>query len=145
MTHDESMKTAAPRAIVLVVDDEAPLRAVHRRFLQDAGYRVLEASDGEEGIAKAIGDDAIDLLIADLQMPVLGGEEMVRRIRLTRPRLPVLYVTGKIDALMDKRPLDDLEAFLEKPFTPSGLQQAVSLLLFGTTGARPGAAAPGKK
>jgi DNA-binding response OmpR family regulator len=60
------------------------------------------------------------------------GEEMVRRIRTTRPDLPVLYVTAHIDSLMDVRPLFEAEAFLEKPFTMAGLREAISLLLSGT-------------
>jgi two-component system cell cycle sensor histidine kinase/response regulator CckA len=122
---------------VLVVDDEAGLRAVERRVLEDQGYHVIEAASGAEGIDQLAGDMVVDLLIADLQMPGLGGEEMVRRIHLRRPGLPVLYVTGRIDRLMDARPLCDSEAFLEKPFTPSGLREAVSLLLNGSIAGPP--------
>ncbi len=123
-------------ATVLTVDDEAALRAVERRILEQEGYQVIEAADGAEGVAAAAGDAVIDLLIADLNMPGLSGEEMVRRIQVTRPGLPVLYVTGRIDRLMDARPLGEAEAFLEKPFTPAGLREAVSLLLHGTIGPR---------
>jgi len=119
---------------VLVVDDDAAVREVERRVLEDAGYAVLEATNGVEGIERLAGDTAIDLLIADLQMPVLGGAEMVRRIRLVRPDLRVLYVTGHIHSLMDARPLWEGEAFLEKPFSIAGLREAVSLLLKGTLG-----------
>jgi FixJ family two-component response regulator len=65
-------------------------------------------------------------------MPGLGGDEMVSRIRTTRPDLKVLYVTGHIDKLMDSRPLWEGEAFLDKPFTAAGLTEAVSLLLHGS-------------
>lgn len=136
MTQEESVALAATGPVVLVVEDEAPLRAVQKRILAEEGYRVVEAADGAEGIARASGDAVVDLLIADLHMPNMGGEEMVRQIRLTRPTLPVLYVTGRIDRLMDVRPLDPAEAFLEKPFSPAGLQEAVSLLLKGTIGKR---------
>ncbi len=72
--------------------------------------------------------------MADLDMPELGGDEMVRRIRATRPDLRVLYVTGNIDRLLDdERPeLRDGEAFLDKPFSAVGLLEAVSLILYGT-------------
>jgi len=118
---------------VLVVDDEAPMRAFERRILESVGYCVLEATNGAEGIDRLAGDARLDLLIADLEMPVLGGDEMARRIRLARPDLRVLYVTGHIDRLMDARPLWEGEAFLEKPFSDVGLLEAVSLLLHGTT------------
>ena len=91
---------------------------------------MTEASDGTAGIAALAQQPAIDLLIADLDMPGIGGDEMVRQIRRMRPELPVLYVTGHIDRLMDARPLWEGEAFLEKPFSPDGLRQAVSLLLY---------------
>ena len=65
-------------------------------------------------------------------MPELGGDEMVSRVRTTRPDLKVLYVIGRIDRLMDARPLWAGEAFLDKPFTAAGLTEAVGLLLHGT-------------
>jgi two-component system cell cycle sensor histidine kinase/response regulator CckA len=67
-----------------------------------------------------------------LNMPGLGGNEMVRRIRTTRPDLKVLYVSGHISRIMDARPLWEGEAFLNKPFTNDGLREAVALLLYGT-------------
>jgi two-component system, cell cycle sensor histidine kinase and response regulator CckA len=119
---------------VLVVDDEPEVRAVERRVLEGVGYCVLEATNGAEGIDRIAGAVRLDLLIADLQMPVVCGDEMVRRIRAARPDIPVLFVTGHIDRLMDARSLWEGEAFLEKPFTVVGLREAVSLLLHGTLG-----------
>jgi two-component system cell cycle sensor histidine kinase/response regulator CckA len=119
-------------ATILVVDDEAGIRTVARRALEDAGYQVLEASDGRAAIKLLAEGAELDLLIADLNMPGLDGNEMVRRIRTTRPDLKVLYVSGHISRLMDARPLWDGEAFLNKPFTNENLREAVSLLLYGT-------------
>jgi CheY-like chemotaxis protein len=119
--------------LVLVVDDEGPIRHMERRILEGGGYRVIEAPGGAEGVAMLEDGKAIDLLIADLDMPELGGEEMVRRIRAARPDLKVLYVTAHIDRLLDVRQmLWEGEAFLDKPFTAKGLLEAVSLLLYGT-------------
>lgn len=118
---------------VLVVDDEAPVRQMQRRILEKNGYQILDAPSGAEAIAMIEKGQALDLLIADLDMPELGGDEMVRRIRMTRPDLKVLYVTGHIDGLLDVRAtLWEGEAFLEKPFTADGLREAVALLLYGT-------------
>lgn len=124
----------APNALptVLVVDDEAPIRQVVRRVLEEDGYQVSEASNGLEAIALLAEGAPLDLLLADLDMPELGGDEMVRRIRATRPDLKVLYVTGHIDRLMDARPLWEGEAFLDKPFSMAGLREAAALLLHGT-------------
>lgn len=118
--------------LVLVVDDEASIRQMEMRILQKGGYRVIEASGGKEALAVLRDGVALDLLIADLDMPELSGENMVRRIHTTRPNLKVLYVTGNIDRLLDARSLVwEGEAFLDKPFTANGLLDAVSLLLTG--------------
>jgi two-component system cell cycle sensor histidine kinase/response regulator CckA len=132
----KSRKDTPAVLTVLVVDDEAPVRVVQRRILEEDGYQVLEAADGAQGVALLAGDVHLDLLIADLDMPVLSGDEMVRCVRLARPDLRVLYVTGHIDRLMDARPLWEGEAFLEKPFSGAGLREAVSLLVRGTIGRR---------
>jgi two-component system cell cycle sensor histidine kinase/response regulator CckA len=118
--------------LVLVLDDEAPIREIQRRILEKAGYRVIEASSGADAFTLLEGTEDLDLLIADLEMPELTGEEVVRRIRMARPDLKVLYVTGHIDRLLDARStLWEGEAFLDKPFTARGLLEAVSLLLYG--------------
>jgi len=121
-----------PLTNVLVVDDEPMIRQISRRTLEACGYRVTEASGGLEAIELLSHGTPLDLLIADLDMPELTGDEMVRRIRAARPDLKVLYVTGHIDLVMDARPLWDGEAFLDKPFSPTGLREAVALLLYGT-------------
>jgi two-component system cell cycle sensor histidine kinase/response regulator CckA len=126
--------------IVLVVDDEAPVRAVERRVLEHLGYSVLEATNGTDLVEVLAGGTRIDLLIADLDMPVVRGDEMARRVRRARPDLPVLYVTGHVDWLME-HPLEEGEAFLEKPFTAAGLLEAVSRLLPSAPGDNGG---PGK-
>jgi CheY-like chemotaxis protein len=117
---------------VLVVDDEPLIRQISRRTLESHGYQVTEAASGLEAIELLSHGAPLDLLIADLDMPELTGDEMVRRIRAARPDLKVLYVTGHIDLLMDARPLWYGEAFLEKPFKPTALREAVALLLHGT-------------
>jgi two-component system cell cycle sensor histidine kinase/response regulator CckA len=101
--------------------------------LEVAGYEVTQAASGLEAIEMLSAGAPLDLLLADLDMPNLGGEEMARRLRATRPDLKVLYVTGHIDRLMDQRPvLWDGEAYLDKPFTAQALLEAVSLILYGT-------------
>src|ERR1700704_2556207 len=129
-------KSGSAERAVLVVDDEAPIRRIARRVLEEDGYHVTEAGNGLEAIALLSKGITLDLLMADLDMPELTGDEMVRRIRALRPDLKVLYVTGHIDKLMDARPLWEGEAFLDKPFSAAGLREAVSLLLRGTLRAR---------
>ena len=118
---------------VLVVDDEAPMRALERRILEHGPYEVLEASGAAEAFGILKSGRHIDLLIADLDMPELSGEEMVRRIHAVRPGQKVLYVSGNVDRLLDARQiLGDGEAFVDKPFTAKALLEGVSLLLFDT-------------
>jgi two-component system cell cycle sensor histidine kinase/response regulator CckA len=119
---------------VLVVDDEAPVRDIERRVLEHLGYQVLEATDGTQLIDLLAGGARVDLLIADLDMPVVRGDEVARRIRRSRPDLPVLYVTGHTDWLMDGRTLGKGEAFLGKPFSADGLRDAVLKLVQSTAG-----------
>ena len=95
--------TGSQSPLVLVVDDEEPIRQMERRILEKDGYRVIEAGNGADGVAMLKDGKTIELLIADLDMPEMGGEEMVRRIRTARPDLKVLYVTAHIDKLLDVR------------------------------------------
>jgi CheY-like chemotaxis protein len=125
--------TKTDEPLVLVVDDEPPIRQMEMRILQSGGYRVMEAAGGLEALAMLEQGVAPDLLIADLDMPELTGEDMVRRVHAARPSQKVLYVTANIDRLLDARSLIwEGEAFLDKPFTTKGLLEAVSLLLTGT-------------
>jgi CheY-like chemotaxis protein len=114
---------------VLVVDDEAPMRELERRVLEGLGYCVLEATNGEDLVDLLARGTHFDLLIADLNMPVVRGDDVARRIRRSRPDLRVLYVTGHSDWLMDGRALIQGEALLAKPFSAEGLRDAVSRLL----------------
>ena len=123
----------ANKATVLVVDDEPRTRELERRILETGPYVVLEASGAEEAFGILAKGQKIDLLIADLEMPGLTGEEMVAKIRSKLPGQKVLYVSGVVDRLLDARKiLGDGEAFLDKPFTSKGLLEAVSLLLYDT-------------
>ncbi|PYR27123.1 MAG: hypothetical protein DMF92_17010 [Acidobacteria bacterium] len=123
-----------PKSVVMVVDDEESVRKLACRFLELAGFRVIEARDGAEALALIDDATPVDLLCADMNMPVLPGDEMARQLRLRQPDLKVLYVSGFVDSLFEKRhTLWQGEAFLEKPFTSKGLLEAVSLLLHGRT------------
>ena len=120
------------RGTVLVVDDEQGVRALARRILEGGGYQVIEAGHGGEAVEIMTGSAHIDFLIADLDMPVMRGEEMAVKIRTLRPDMRVLYVTAHSEQLFKERPeLIEGEAFLDKPFTVRGLLEAVSLLKVG--------------
>ncbi len=115
----------AAKGTLLVVDDESAVRKTMRRILESAGYRVLEASSGENAlrICRAHGD-AIDLLVSDLRMPKMDGRELTRRARELRPEMSVLLVSG----LVDEGPLPT-EGVLAKPFSPGSLLRRVEQIL----------------
>jgi len=127
------MKPTRGAPIVLVVDDDDAVRHVARRILESEAYAVIEASSGEEALTLLSCGMEVDLLLTDLDMPGLAGEDLAQMFRAARPDLKVLYVSGVIDRLLDERPvLGAGEAFLTKPFTHAGLLEGVALLLFET-------------
>ena len=127
------MKGAAGAPInVLLVDDEEQVRMFVERVLREGGYETTTAGDGPEAIEAASKMTALDVLITDVMMPQMAGDELARRLRHNQPALKVLYLTGFSDRLFsDKVVLWEDESFLEKPCSVKGLLEAVSLLVFG--------------
>ena len=127
---------------ILVVDDEETVRRFVERVLQDAGYQTATASGGAEAIEAAARLGSFELLVTDVMMPQMTGDELARRLRLKEPDLKILYLTGFSDRLFkEKVMLWENEAFLEKPCTLKSLKEAVSLLLSGHVDRAPGGAA----
>jgi len=84
---------SSPRARILVVDDEASLRRIAQYRLAEAGYEVALAEDGAKAL-DAFAAFGPDLVITDLKMPGMGGEDLVREILRREPGTPVVVVTG---------------------------------------------------
>jgi len=125
---------AAPRRPLraLVVDDEELVIKFVERVLREAGYDTATASDGPEALDVAAGAETFDILVTDVMMPQMTGDELARQIRASTPEIKVLYLTGFSDRLFkEKVTLWADEAFLDKPSSVKGLLEAVSLLLFG--------------
>ena len=120
---------------ILAVDDEPGVLALVLRCLgDDERVTLIEASSGKEALERIANGPALDLLITDLRMPEMEGDELARRVRLLDPDLKVLYLTSHADRLFEaKQQLWAAEAYLDKPFTREGLREAVALLLFGRT------------
>jgi two-component system cell cycle sensor histidine kinase/response regulator CckA len=124
---------------VLVVDDEELVRKFVERVMREAGYRTATASDGPEALDVAAKLETLDILVTDVMMPQMTGDEVARRIRQSTPGIKVLYLTGFSDRLFkEKVTLWADEAFLDKPCSVKGLLEAVSLLLFGRLELPPG-------
>jgi CheY-like chemotaxis protein len=118
---------------VLIVDDEEPIRRLVERILTQAGYLTATASDGPDALRVARALARLDMLVTDMMMPGMDGGELARRLRGDRDGLKVLYVTGWSDRVFEvKRAACPGEAFLEKPFSPQGLRDAVAGLAAGT-------------
>jgi len=123
----------APRGTetILLAEDEQDVREVAREFLESGGYTVLEAKDGTEAVGlveKHQGD--IDLLITDMVMPGITGQELALRLREIRPNLRMLYMSGYSDgAALNSALSDSSVRLLTKPFSRSALLRAVKELL----------------
>ena len=88
-------KDLSGRGVILLVEDEAPVRSFAARALQLRGYSVLEAESGEEALEILEDDTAhVDLFISDVIMPGLDGPSWVREARKTRPEIPTIFVSG---------------------------------------------------
>jgi two-component system cell cycle sensor histidine kinase/response regulator CckA len=112
------------RGLVLFADDEDAIRWLGRRFLEADGWSVLEAADGLEALQVIEALTArLDLVVTDLNMPRVTGQELAEVLSIFRPELPVLGITGFLSALTHDRRLP----VLPKPFTPGSLLQAVRL------------------
>jgi len=133
------MKQAPAHPIsVLIVDDEPSVQRFVERVLSEAGYSTKVAGDGPEALEVASRMDEFDLVVTDVMMPQMTGDELARRLRVQHPTVKVLYLTGFSDRLFkEKVTLWADEAFLDKPCTVKGLLEAVSLLLFGSFDAPP--------
>jgi DNA-binding response OmpR family regulator len=79
---------------ILLVDDDLDLREVVAAILSEPGYTVLTASDGYEAL-RVLVDRVVDLMITDVQMPGISGFELARQAKLMRPRLHVIYLSGR--------------------------------------------------
>src|ERR1700722_13944 len=116
---------------VLLVEDEQSVRQLVRETLKARGYRVLEAENGEAGLAVAARHEKpIDLVITDVVMPELGGRELAQRLVKARPQIKVLYLSGYTeDAVVNDGTIDSANAFLQKPFTLQNLARKVREVL----------------
>ena len=108
---------------ILLVEDEAAVRALTKKILTQKGYRVLEASDGAIALRIAAGHvGEIDLVLTDVAMPNLGGRGMVEELRELSPGMRVLFMSGypKEEVFPDKQSAKHTP-YLQKPFTSDTL------------------------
>ncbi|MCW6529786.1 response regulator [Sphingomonas sp. MMSM20] len=109
---------------VLLVEDEAMVRAVAERALSRQGYTVLSAENGEAALELLETCQAPDLLISDVVMPQMDGPTMARHVRERYPHLPILFMSGYAEEQLRKSIDLDNVAFLPKPFSVQQLGEA---------------------
>jgi two-component system, cell cycle sensor histidine kinase and response regulator CckA len=124
---------------ILLVEDDELVRGLTSKTLQMGGYQVLEATNGEEAIALCEQNrNIVDLLITDIVMPKLRGEELAKRLRSYCPDMTILYMSGYTEnAIIQNGALDSCFNFLPKPFTPVELMRLVRGLLEKRKGRKP--------
>lgn len=112
-----------PLELVMIVDDEEFVTLLASRVMTDQGYRVVTASDGFEAIEvyQKLGS-AIDLVILDLNMPLMDGSEVFRELRQLNPKVPVVLSSGFADAERLRGMMaNGLRGFIPKPYTQEKL------------------------
>jgi PAS domain S-box-containing protein len=121
---------AQGKETVLVVEDDAAVRALAVRALESAGYHVLPANGGEAAMALAARTGSIDLLLTDVVLGGMSGKHVADTLRGVRPGLRVLYVSGYTqNTIVHHGVLDPGVEFLAKPFTPTVLLHKVRQVL----------------
>jgi two-component system, cell cycle sensor histidine kinase and response regulator CckA len=123
---------------VLLIEDEDALREVTRRLLSRQGYNVITASNGVDALDTANSyPGTIDLLLTDVIMPQMHGQEAAEKITQIRPGIRVLYMSGYAEPILaGQGRLDRNVALLDKPFTEHALLAKVSAILRPQTTAR---------
>lgn len=114
---------------VLVVDDDPGSRSLLHAILSRAGFDVRVAADGTEALG-LLGQDAVALMVTDVEMPGLDGIALTRRVKADRPEVKVVVISGAMDErLRDAAILAGADATMQKPFSPNALLTEVDRLL----------------
>jgi two-component system, cell cycle sensor histidine kinase and response regulator CckA len=126
---EKETATVEKSETVLVVEDEKPVRELTARMLQQLGYNVLSAASGSEAIAinKSFAG-RIGVLITDMVMPEMNGQQVAEALLQARPELKVLYVSGYTEHIVIHRGLEPGVEFLPKPFSREALAKKLEEL-----------------
>ena len=116
---------------VLLVEDEAFLRELVMEGLQDAGFSVVEASDGTSGVQALQSDQRIDLLLSDIKLPDIDGYQVAEAVRTLRPGVKVILMTGYAPSPLPPALRSVVYRVLQKPFSLESLPDMVTAALEG--------------
>jgi two-component system, cell cycle sensor histidine kinase and response regulator CckA len=118
---------------ILLVDDDDGVRRILRKVLEAQSYRVLDHGSPHEACALFDANAAaVDLLVTDLKMPGLSGQEMAAHVWAARPELGVIFISGYTDQTYPEKLNGPRSRFLEKPFASDLLLQQIIELLAAT-------------
>jgi two-component system, cell cycle sensor histidine kinase and response regulator CckA len=119
-----------PIGTILLVDDDKDLREFLYQHLLHCGHAVLQASSGTEALDRFRRNPEIELVISDIVMPGMSGDQLALKLIEINPALPVLFISGNatthIQSLVQ---LEEGRNFLRKPFSLESLEQLISALL----------------
>src|SRR5262249_5502895 len=138
-----ALQPQAPDSVcVLLVEDDQVLRAVSADTLNDLGYRAIRTSDGPQALAAIESDPDIKVLMTDVGLPGMDGQQLAMEARRRRPGIGVLFVTGYDQVIREAKllPEDGFE-YLAKPYGYKELAGALERLMKFARSNRDGAAA----
>ncbi len=119
---------------ILVVDDDPSLRTLMRVVFEVAGYEVTEAGHGKAALDLLLGPELPDVIVTDLMMPVMNGNEFIRRLRSdsNTALIPIVVVSGNAEAAEGgQASVGGANALMGKPFIPASLARLVQSLHAG--------------
>jgi DNA-binding response OmpR family regulator len=115
---------------ILLVEDELLLRRLIAQFLRGEGFEIVEAGDGREAVERFSSGKPFDLVLLDLNLPILPGVEVCRRIKLLRPEQPVIICSAAIlDGHIAALRAMQVDQFLSKPYHPAELLSRITIEL----------------
>lgn len=114
---------------ILLVEDEAFLRELVMEGLQDAGFSVVEASDGTSGVQALQSDQRIDVLLSDIKLPDIDGYQVAEAARTLRPGMKVILMTGYAPSPLPPSLQSVVYRVLQKPFSLETLPDMVNAAL----------------
>jgi len=126
-------QSAAGAETILLIEDDVTVRSAVSMMLTTRGYAIMEAADGDEAIALSdTSEQPIHLVLSDLMMPGLSGQQSVDRIRQSRPEIMALYMSGYTDdSMIQAGLLGSKTSFIQKPFSGEEIAARVRGLLDG--------------
>jgi CheY-like chemotaxis protein len=128
---NEVISPARGEEAILIAEDDTAVRSLMRQLLNEFGYSVIEAVDGEDAVSKfKDNQDRIKLLLLDVIMPKKNGKEAYEDMKAMRPDIKTIFVSGYArDLIQDKSVIDNGLEFLQKPVSPEELLNKIRAVL----------------